>query len=159
MKKKKFLIVAIIIVLLIVLLVYFLGFSFKNTKTLTLEENKWIDQNKYDVIDLALLNDIPVLSYEGEGLVYDYIDYISKEYSLKFNVLPFKLDTNVEYNYTMNIVDNPSKEDIELMSDNFVLLTFNNNQYNDISEINNLKIGILSEDKQLVSEYCFLVTI
>ena len=50
-------------------------FDFKNDYALTLEENKWIDENKYDVVDIAVLNDIPVLSDEGEGIVYDYFDY------------------------------------------------------------------------------------
>ena len=33
----------------------------KNNNALTIQENKWIDENKYNVIDVALLNDIPVL--------------------------------------------------------------------------------------------------
>ena len=153
--KKRKLLITILVGLIIVALIVVLGykFNFKNYNKLTLEENKWIDQNKYDVVDVAILNDIPILSYDGEGIVYNYLDYITKNHSLKFNVIPYKLDGNVEYNYKMSVVDKTSKNDIKLFKDNLVLLTTTDIQYNDINEINNLRLGILSSDKELISNY------
>lgn len=154
MKKKKVLIIFItIIILLLGLLIYCFKFDFKNSNSLNLEENKWIDENKYDVIDVALLNDIPILSYEGEGLIYDYLDYIAENYSLKFNVIPSKLDLTMDYDYKMDIVSEVSNGEIEVLEDNMILLTSNNIQYNDITNINNLRIGVLSSDKELLSNY------
>ena len=156
MKKngKKIIIIFSIILLLVVGILFFVfAFDLKNENALTLEENKWIDENKYDVIDVALLNDTPILSDEGEGLVYDYLDYITKNHSLKFNVVPHKLDSAMEYQYKMNIVDKVSDKEIELLKDNFVLVTINNLDYKDISEINNLKIGVLNTEKTLISNY------
>ena len=153
--KKKKLLITVLIALILIAAIISLGyrFNFKNYNKLTLEENKWIDQNKYDVVDVAILNDIPVLSYDGEGIVYNYLDYITKNHSLKFNVIPYKLDGNVEYNYKMSVVDKVSKNDIKLLKDNLVLLTTNDIQYTDVKEINNLRIGILSSDKELISNY------
>ena len=99
-----------------------------------------IDENKYNVIDIAILNDTPILSYEGEGIVYNYLESVTNNHSLKFNVVPYKLDVNVEYDYQMSIVDEIKENQIELMKDNMVLLTFNGVQYLDSSEINNIKI-------------------
>ena len=81
MKKnnKKIIIIVISLIAIIGLfgLVYFVMNS-RNSNSLSLEENKWIDSNKQNVIDVALINDIPILSYEGEGVVYNYLDYVSK---------------------------------------------------------------------------------
>lgn len=152
-KKKVFVILFSIIILVLGILVFCFKFNFKNVNSLTLEENKWIEENKYDVIDVAILNDIPILSYEGEGLVYDYLDYVTENNSLKFNVIPYKLDVNVEYEYKMEIVNKISNNHIEILKDNLVLLTSKNIQYSDIGEINNLKIGVLGSDKELVANY------
>lgn len=152
--KRKIIIIllSLILVLISVVLIYF-NFNLKNNNSLTLEENKWIDENKYNVIDVALMNDIPILSYDGQGYVYDYLDYVSESSSLKFNIIAYKLDGNSEYDYKMNIVDKLSENDISLYKDNLVLLTYNDVQYTDIREINNLRIGILSTDREQVNNY------
>ena len=153
-KRKKILIIAFtVLILLLGVLIFFFKFDLGRANVLTLEENKWIDKNKYDVIDISILNDIPILSYEGEGLVYDYLDYVTETSSLKFNVVTHKLDVSLEYNYQMNIVDNVEANHIEVLKDNMILLTFNKIQYSDVSQIGNLKIGVLSSDKALVSDY------
>jgi len=90
MSKKFKIIIPLCIILLFIIFISIFGFKFNNKNVLNLEENKWIDENKYNVIDIAILNEIPVLSYEGEGLIYDYLEYITQKYSLKFNILSYK---------------------------------------------------------------------
>ena len=152
-KKKSFIVIVFGIFLALGALIYLVKFNYKNANTLTLEENKWIDENKYDVIDVAVLNDIPVLSDEGEGIVFNYLDYVTENHLLKFNVISYKLDLTVEYDYQMSIVDEVSKNEIELYKDNLVLLTLNNSRYIDSSHINNLRIGIISSDRQIIESY------
>ena len=144
-KKIYFILLALI---LIVGLIVLLFVNNKNENALTLEENKWIDANKYNVIDISVMNDIPVLSYDGQGIVYDFLDYVTENYSLKFNVVTYKLDGTSEYDYKMDIVDSPNKKDIVLLEDNLSLLTIKDYKYKDISDIKSLKIGILSSDKE-----------
>ncbi|MBQ9071949.1 MAG: GGDEF domain-containing protein [Bacilli bacterium] len=152
-KKKLIIILSIIFVLLAIFLVSYFVLSTKNNNSLTLEENQWIDSNKKNVIDIALMNDIPVLSYDGEGLVYDYLDYVTDKLSLKFNVISYKLDGNSSYDYKMDIVDSPKETDIVLLEDNFVLITKEGIEYKDVSEIDNLKLGILAADRTKISTY------
>ncbi len=152
--KKKLLIITIIVsVLLICLFTYFVAFHSNNDNTLTLEENKWIESNKYNVIDVALMNDIPILSYDGSGLIYDYLNYVTDKLSLKFNIITYKLDNTVEYPYRLEIKDNIEDNDIVLLEDNFVLVTNNNNEYKKIEDIDNLKIGILASDREKFNKY------
>lgn len=152
-KKKIVIVIAFVIVLVAIFGLIFYIINSKNENDLTLEENKWIETNKSNVIDVAILNDIPILSYDGEGLIYNYLDYVTEEHSLKFNFITYKLDDAVEYSYKVNIVSNPSENDMVLLKDNLILVTKNNNVYTDVNEIDGLKLGILSSDKQLLNNY------
>ena len=151
-KKIIIVIISILVVLSIASLIFLLVNS-RNSNSLTLEENKWIDSNKQNVIDIAIMNDIPVLSNNGEGLVYNYLDYVTEKYSFKFNVIPNKLDNVVDYQYNMDLVSNVTENDIVLLNDNLVLVTPDNKVYNDISDITNLIIGVATIDKEAVSNY------
>ena len=152
--KKKVIIVSIVLLILVaIFLAIYSFYNFKNSNSLSLDENKWIDSNKQNVIDVAIINDIPVLSYDGEGIVYNYLDYISQNRSLKFNVIPYKLDSTVEYEYKIDIVSSIKENDIVFLKDNLVLITVNNTKYLDIKDISNLKIGILSSDKEVLNNY------
>lgn len=152
-KNKKILIVTIILALLFIGILVYFAINSRNDNALTLEENKWIDSNKYNVIDVAVINDIPVLSYNGVGLIYDYIDYVTKHQGLKFNFISYKLDNDIDYNYKIEINSNFSNNDIVLHKDNLVLITLDNIEYTDVSNIENIKLGIVSEDNELLSNY------
>ena len=152
--KKKLLIVSIaVVVLIIILSLIFISSNFKDSNSFSLEENKWIDSNKYNVIDVALMSDIPILSYEGEGIVYNYLNYVTERESLKFNIIPYKIDDEVDYEYKMEIVDKPSNNDIVLLKDDLVLIMADNKSYSSIDSISNLKLGVISGDKELISKY------
>lgn len=152
-KNKKIIIILTLLIVLFGMLIFLFKFNFKNSNQLTLEENKWIDENKYDLIDIAILNDIPILSYDGDGIIYNYLDYVTQNHSIEFNVVPYKLDVNLEYDYQMSVVEEKNENHIELLKDNMVLLTFNNIQYSNISEIKDIKIGVLTSDKERISNY------
>lgn len=153
-KNKKKILIGISVLLVVAISILLLIFISNNNKNaLNLEENKWIDSNKYNVIDIALINEIPIVSYEGNGFIYDYLDYVTDELSLKFNIIPFKLDEKLEYNYKMEIVKKINKNDLVLLNDNLILVTKDDKQYSNLDEIENLKIGILKEDKEDLTTY------
>ena len=149
--KKNKLIVFIIVLaaLLLVVLGYFI-LSSKNKNSLTLEENKWIDSNKHEIIDVAVMSDLPILSYNGSGMFYDYLNYITKKHALKFNVVSYKLDSTIDYSYKLDITSSISDDEIVLFKDNLILVTKTNNQYTDINDITNLNtaFGRLSSGKR-----------
>ena len=156
MKKNKKNLLIVIFAIILFVLVALIGYFFitnRNENKLSLEENKWIDTNKYNMIDVALMNDVPVISYDGEGVIYEYLDYVTNVISLKFNVIPFKLDNTLEYQYKMDLVDKPEEKDIVILKDNMVLLTNKNIQINNLDELNNIKIGVLSSDKENINKY------
>lgn len=154
MKKKKniILIISLIIVISLITILSILFMNYKNSNSLTLEENKWIDKNKYNIIDIAPLSDIPILNYDGKGILYDYLEYVTDKYSLKFNIVPYKLDNVSNYEYNISILSSVSKDDIVLLEDNYVLVTKENMKLSNLSDIKNLKLGILKNDKEEFSQ-------
>ena len=169
MKNKRKLLITILILIILTLLgilSVFIYNSVNDKNKLNLNENRWLENNKYNVIDVALINNVPILNYNGEGVVYDYFNYLTDNLSLKFNIISYKTDeadktdvadgvetTETQYKYKMEIVDSLDKNDIELLKDNMILLTTNDAEYDNISQIDNLKIGVLKSDKELLEQY------
>ncbi|MDO4963274.1 MAG: hypothetical protein Q4E75_04170, partial [bacterium] len=151
-KKKVIIIISVLVIIIACALLYLKFFKYNNNN-LSLEENKWLDSNKYDVVDVALINNLPIFSNNGEGVIYDYLSYVTSDTSLKFNIIPFKIGDTLDYEYKLDISDNYSKDDIVLLKDSFILVTNNNLEYNDINKIKNLKLGILDSDVSVFENY------
>lgn len=151
--KKGVLITIVVLVILAIVTILYFTFNFKNKNSLNLDENKWINSNKFNVIDVAVLNDIPALSYEGTGVLYEFLDYVTDKTSLNFNVISYKVSNTNDYNYKMDLVTLPDDNDIVLLKDDFVLVTKNNKVFKSLDEISNLKLGVLSQDIEVVSDY------
>ena len=67
--KKSFIIVISIVVLLVLGLVYIFTKQDKET-SFTFLEKQWLENNKSKVIDISILKDIPVINYNGNGLLF-----------------------------------------------------------------------------------------
>ena len=153
MKKSKKGII-ILAILLFLTLVFILTSTFRrNPNKLTLEENKWINNNKYNVIDISVLNNIPILSYNGKGIIYTFLDYVKDKYSLKFNIVPYNSSSVTSYDYKLEIANTVSDKDLVLMEDELVLISKKNVYYTDIKSLNNLKIGVLEDNKEEIESY------
>ena len=62
--KKKNKIIILISTILVILSLFFLFYVLNNKKdTLTIAEKQWIDNNKTNVIDISVLNDVPYLIF------------------------------------------------------------------------------------------------
>ena len=68
--KKKNKIIILISTILVILSLFFLFYVLNNKKdTLTIAEKQWIDNNKTNVIDISVLNDVPAFTYNGNGVI------------------------------------------------------------------------------------------
>ena len=157
MKKiRKKLIIVLFIIVATTIGIYlglYLSNNNRQSNRLTLEENQWIDSNKHDVIDVAVINDIPIISYDGKGLIYDYLDYVSKSTSLEFNIITYKYETEANYTYKLDIVKELKYDDISIYKDNLVYISIDNHEYNNVKELSNLKIGVLNSEKEELTSY------
>ena len=114
MKKKTIIIITIVLVLLSVLGITYFVLTKQDSNTLTIIEKQWIQNNKNNMIDFSVENDIPIFSYDGEGLAYEFLNQLEQDTELGFNILPNSEDTQ----YAIKLVDEPSKDNIVIYEDN-----------------------------------------
>lgn len=153
MKRKKIVIIGITFLIILSLSIYYiLNKEDKNT-TLNLLEKQWIEKHKNTVIDIGVINDIPIFNYEGTGVFFDFLDNLEETIGLELNKVPFKYGDNSEVKYAFNVVDKISEDDILIYRDNYVIVTNEKHKYIDLNEIKGLVIGVLSSDLEQASIY------
>lgn len=159
-KNNKWLVASFICVLLIILVVL-INFSkgpSAHTK-LNLTEKKWIENNKKEVINISVANNIPIFSQEGEGVFFDFINEFEESTDLSLNLIPYDASGDLEENdlyFEVVKHDKVSKlKDNEMIfyRDYYVLVGKDAEKVAMPDEIKNKKIGVLSSDLADVSYY------
>ena len=153
MNKKIGIIVTIIVIILGSIGVVRFFTKEDQKTTLTVTEKKWIEDNKNNVIDFATLNNIPIISNNGNGIFFDFINALETDTELEFNKVPYEDASKITADYALIKKENLDKNDILLYQDNYILITNDKTTYTDISEIKNLKIGTLKNVSKKLSEY------
>ena len=150
MKRKKILVVTILLLIFISgIIIYFYFFKVNAKTTLTANEKNWIESNKNNLIDLYIPNDIPVLSDDGDGLVFDFLSDLEKDTGLDFNKSTFTTKEQAKSNYAISFKEEKDKNDILLYQDNYVLIGKNRIKYLRLEDINNVSIGVLENTNNL----------
>lgn len=153
MKNKKVIIISAILTLIIVSVVgiyLILNKRDKNT-TLTLIDKQWIENNKNNLIDIEITNDIPIFNYNGEGVFFDFLTSFEENIGIEFNRVAIK--PNSENTYAFKIVDKVDKDDIFIYQDNYALVSKSDIRYSNLDEIKNVTIGVLESDLERARTY------
>lgn len=119
--------------------------------TLTVSEKKWIEDSKNSVIDFATLNDIPIVSDNGSGLVFDFLNNLEKDTGLDFNKLSYENTTSAKY--LLEKKQKTNKNDLILYQDNYAIITKEKINYTDVSEIKDLNLGVLKNETKDLQKY------
>lgn len=147
-KKKKSLIIVFIVIVAIILV--FFGALYYITSTVnnySYNEKKWINDNQSTSLDVYVEPGLPVFSYNGNGVYYDYINALKEDTHLNLNIISddtakVRLVNKNSYN----------SDDIVFYKDHFVVLGKSGN-INKLDDLDNKRIGILNVDKEAVSYY------
>ena len=126
MKKIIAIVVSILVVLLGSLGVYTVFFKQDKDTTLTLIEKQWIENNKNNIIDLSIVNNIPVFNYNGTGSLFDFINELEEKTGLEFNKIPYISSKSSKDNgYVFEINQKKKLDDNELLmyTDNYVMIS------------------------------------
>ena len=163
MRKKKSNkgLITLFIISLIIILVLLISFSSnrKDNTKLSLSEKRWIENNKKDVINVSIANNIPAFSNEGKGVFFNYVDYLESETGLSFNLIPYEASDELQENDLYfeiikgNAVNKLSSKEMIFYKDYYVLVSKKLEKISEPSNIRNKKIGILSDDLSDVSYY------
>lgn len=153
MKNKKliYILSAIALILIVTILIVVFGKKEKDY-TLTLSEKKWIDENKNRVIDISIENNIPIFTTQN-GVLLSFLDYFEESTNLELNKT-----SNVDKisAYSFKIIDSSqelTKEDMLVYSDNYSIVSKNNDKISTLSALYGKKLGLLNESIKEVASY------
>lgn len=155
-KKNIIIIVAALVLLLVVGILVFL--RYKDNKTeLSLSDKKWIEDNKKSMIDIYVMNDLPVFSLEEGDIFLPFLDYFEAETGLSLNRVSYSLNSSEpKTNYLFKIIketDDLGRNDLLFYEDNYVIISKENKKIQDISKLEGYKIGVLTTSMTSISEY------
>ena len=154
--KKIILIIAIVLVIGILVGAFFINAA-RNQKEITLSEKKWIEDNKNKMLDVYIMNDLPVFSTYEDDIFLSFLDYFEEETGLTLNKVSYSLDSDVpsvDYIFkTVSETDDISRNDLLFYEDNYVVLSKDNIKIQDICKLEGYEIGVLTSNLSSVSEY------
>ena len=155
MKKKKIIIIIVSLIIATLLsggVYYILTRQDKNT-TLTILEKQWIEENKNEIIDLGMINKIPIFNYNGEGLLFDFVDSLETVTGLEFNKLSYNISGKIPATYAFVYTNEQNDNDILIYQDNYAILSGSQTKYNRLQDIPQMTVGVLEDDLESVSFY------
>ncbi len=155
MKNKKTFIISIIVIVLLSIsgILYFVLTKEDKDTTLSIIDKRWIESNKNKVFDISIVNNIPIFNYKGNGVFFDFINEIEESTKLDFNPISYNYRVEPTSSYAFKITKELNDSDLLIYEDNYVLVGTSREKYNNLSEINNVKIGVFEDEMDLVSRY------
>ena len=148
-KKSKRGIVFIAVVLLICgFIVGIVLYANANSNSYTFSEKQWINNNVNNVIDVGVTSDLPMFSMGGSGVFYKYMDALSIDTSLSFNIVSDGTN-DIMLTHSSELKDT----DVVFYTDEYVVISPTDKQINSFSDIAGSTIGVLADDLTYVSAY------
>lgn len=159
-KNKKWLATGLICILLVILIILINSSNGNENNTkLNLTEKKWIENNKKEVINVSIANNIPVFSSDGEGIFFDFTTKFEDETGLSLNLISYDASSDLQENdlyfevVKHDKVSNLKDDDMIFYKDYYVLVGKDQEKITAPNEIRNKKIGVLTDDLADVSYY------
>ena len=157
-KKKKILFILIPIIIAVIIIFIATSINKKNDKNgvFSVLEKRWIEKNQSKVIDVSVINDLPIFGEDGEGVFFDFLNDFTKENKIEFNMLPYSLEktpTSKEYSFETSKKSKVSSNELLFYSDNYVLISKDNNKVKNFSDLKNTTIGALESDLNMIKSY------
>ena len=105
MTKKQVIITSITLIVILILgwVFYYFFLNQDEKSTLTIVEKKWIERNKNNIVDIGIINNIPIFNYDGEGVFFEFIKKIEKDTGLEFNEISYDLGSTETTEYAFKI--------------------------------------------------------
>ena len=157
MKKKLIIIVPIVLAVLVFLgvLIYY-NYEDRNT-SLNVADRRWISANSTKRFDLEIINNIPVYSMNGSGVVFSFVESLKRDTGLDFNKISYLKEAEPSTNgLRFRILDNTTDltvRDLLLFEDGYVMVSKDDIRYDRVSDISDKTVGIFASDAGEVSYY------
>lgn len=157
MTKKQVIITSItlIVILILVWVFYYFFLNQDEKSTLTIVEKKWIEKNKNNIVDIGIINNIPIFNYDGEGVFFEFIKKIEKDTGLEFNEISYDLGSTETPEYAFKIKEKADDNDISIYEDNYAIVSKNKVVYNDLEDIPAMTIGVTKNNLENINFYLY----
>lgn len=157
MKNKKKIFLGIIFFAIILFIGLYFIYHYSEPNILSSKDKKWLSENNKDVVSIDVINDIPIYAYNGEGIVYKFLDYVNEQSLVEFNKVTYlKNNKTLNNKYSFELVDGAKKlnsNQLLFYTDSYVLVSKQEKKYNSINELSGMTIGVFSEDSSNISYY------
>ena len=157
MKKKLIIILPILIAAITFFFVYRYYNKEDKTTTLTVNEKRWVENNKEQAFDFEVVNDYPLYGFNGNGVIFDFLKDFEKNIGIEFNKIPYlKSSEATGDSYKIKILSNSdkiTKDEIFLFNDNYVAIGKKYQRINHITDLKNITFGVFTEDYEEISFY------
>lgn len=158
-KTNRVIILSSIFTIMIVSLIIFVLNYTKDSSSFSIIEKNWINKNKNNVIDISTYNDVPIYGYNGEGIIFSFLEDFSKDYGISFNRVSYFSDNNGNLKDSafriLNYNDELSDNDILMYEDEYVIVSKEDKLLDDIRNIDSAKLGVFNNDISSVSYYLY----
>lgn len=154
MKKnnKKYYYIGGLLVLLI-LVVFGILYYVNNMKdNYSFSEKSWINNNANQEQTVSVQRNLPIFSNNGEGVFYDYLNDLEKDTNLSF-IVNVSDEGSGNSGYSFVNKNTVNENDLVFYTDHYVLISVNDVDIKDLSQLKGQKIGVISNDKDYVSSH------
>lgn len=135
---------------------YYLNYR-EDRSSLTVKEKRWIASNSETKYDFEIINDIPIYSMDGSGVIFDFLKNFEVDTGLEFNKIPYPKTANPTGNsLRFRLLDNDTKltnKDLLVFEDGYVAISKEEVRYDEISKLKNKVIGVFTSDVGELSYY------
>ena len=145
---KKYIIISAYVVVIIGAILGVLIYMNSSKSGYTLLEKRWLSENKNTTLTIKTDNTLPVFSYNGEGIYYNYIEDLEKDTDLTFDVIN---TDGADYEFIAS--NKRNKKNILFYTDNYIVVSKLDKEINSIDELKSEQIGVLKDDLSYVSYY------
>ena len=156
MKNKK-LITFIIVIAILLFIGLFFVYYYHESSLLDSNDKKWISDNGKKIIDIEVFNDVAVFGFDGNGVVFDFLSYVTDETELQFNKKPYSKEVGPTTNsYRIEMVDGSSSIDsnrLLMYEDNYVAISKKETKINKLSDFSGYTLGVLKSDESNINYY------
>jgi len=155
-KKNKIIITIAVIAVIILSSIAFLATRNSDAGfTLSIAERRWLNNNNDTLVNVNMLDSIPVFSYEGNGVFFNFINALSRETDLQFNLIPYQNGDEITFApYAFRILPagvELGDNDLLFYEDTYVIISNDLNSINNLTDLRNPSIGVLETDLEIVT--------
>ncbi|MBQ9854421.1 MAG: GGDEF domain-containing protein [Bacilli bacterium] len=149
-KTNKIIILAIIGLIMTISIVIFVLNYTKDDTSFSILEKSWLNNNSNKVMDVSIYNDVPIYGENGEGISFSFLEEFTNAYGVDFNKVSYNYNSSSnlkDFSFRVLNYDKPlGDNDIHVYNDYYVIVSNNNNKFDEISDMADIKLGVFNDD-------------